>query len=280
MSVKSNTGHAEAASGAAGLAKLLLMLREKSIPPQADLKTLNPALADMDSYNFAIATKMQSWPTIRRLPRRALLNNFGAAGSNAALILEEMSETVLEKAPQRSSYPFVISAHNSAACIRLCDQYAQILEEKDRHQMANLCYTATARRMRHEYQARFTCKSIEEVRSVLGQHKAPVVRDGTSEQRQIVFVFSGQGAVHNGMGKELFATSPLFRDTVRKCDEILLGFGVKSVVPLIEGSYKRQEYSEEDDIILSQCACIVLEYSLAQLWRSWKVEPDLVFGHR
>ncbi|OBZ65139.1 Noranthrone synthase [Grifola frondosa] len=42
-SVKANIGHAEAASGAAGLAKLLLMLRRRALPPVISLKTLNRA---------------------------------------------------------------------------------------------------------------------------------------------------------------------------------------------------------------------------------------------
>ncbi|KAL8717978.1 MAG: hypothetical protein Q9225_004837 [Loekoesia sp. 1 TL-2023] len=279
MSVKSNTGHAEAASGVAGLAKLLLMLREKVVPPQANLQSLNPALADMKHYNFAIATKLQSWQTIRGLPRRALLNNFGAAGSNTALILEETSEAVPEQAPQRSSYPFIVSARTSDACIRLCDRYVQNLDEKQCRRLWDICYTATARKQRHKYQARFTCRSVDELRTNLRQQTTPVVRTEYANKRQTVFVFSGQGAVHNGMGKEVFATSPLFRENVHICDKILHEFGVKSIVPMIEGSYKRHMHSEEDDIILGQCACVVLEYSLAQLWRSWKVEPDLVIGH-
>ncbi|KAL9599307.1 MAG: hypothetical protein Q9219_003934 [cf. Caloplaca sp. 3 TL-2023] len=279
MSVKSNTGHAEAAAGAAGLAKLLLMLREKSIPPQVNLQHLNPALADMDRYNFAITTELQPWHIIPGLPRRALLNNFGAAGSNAALILEEMPEVESEQVPQRSAYPFIVSARTTYACSCLCNLYVQRSEGKHCERLQDICYTATARRSRHEHQVGFTCRSVEELRVNLGEDKASVLRTDHVKRKQIVFVFSGQGAIYNGMGKELFKTSPVFRDSVLQCDQLLREFGVKSVVPMMEGSYDRQVYSEEDDIIMGQCACVVLEYSLAQLWCSWKVEPDLVMGH-
>ena len=47
-SIKANIGHAEAASGAASLAKLLLMLRNRTIPAVISLKNLNPNIRGLD----------------------------------------------------------------------------------------------------------------------------------------------------------------------------------------------------------------------------------------
>ncbi|ROT35234.1 phenolpthiocerol synthesis polyketide synthase ppsA [Sodiomyces alkalinus F11] len=89
-SVKGNIGHAEAASGVAGLSKLLLMMEHGTIPPMGSFKSLNPRLSSvMNEYNMVVSDRAQKWGGSSIRPRRALLNNFGAAGSNAALILEE-----------------------------------------------------------------------------------------------------------------------------------------------------------------------------------------------
>lgn len=279
-SVKSNTGHAEAASGAAGLTKLLLMLRERAIPPQANLRSLNPRLSGMEQYNFAIARELQPWKPPPGIPRRALLNNFGAAGSNAVLIVEEFQERPVRQIMLRSSYPFITSARTSDACLRLQDQYLRSLDKRPSQDIRDICYTATARRQRYEHQFRLCCKTTDELTTKLKQKDSPKITKSHSSRAKIVFIFSGQGAIRSGMGKELLTTSPLFRELVLKCDKTLRALGYKSVLPMLDGSYIRDSYSFEDNVVIGQCACVVLEYALAQLWCSWKVFPDIVLGHR
>ena len=97
-SVKANIGHAEAASGAAGLAKLVLMLQKQTIPAVISLKKLNPRIPPLSQDGTVIDTELTSWSAPSDgSPRLALLNNFGAAGSNGALILEEAPLQVLRK---------------------------------------------------------------------------------------------------------------------------------------------------------------------------------------
>ena len=81
-SVKGNIGHAEAASGVAGLSKLLLMLENDTITPQASHRQLNSRIEEnMSIGGLVVPTAAVKWArTGNRTPRRALLNNFGAAG--------------------------------------------------------------------------------------------------------------------------------------------------------------------------------------------------------
>ena len=278
--MKSNTGHAEAASGVAGLAKLLLMFREKSIPPQVNLHTLNPRLSDMGSYNFAIATQLKPWKTIQHVPRRALLNNFGAAGSNAALVVEEFIGRITEDSQPRTSYPFIISARTALVAARLRERYLKRLKGCQVPSIQNLCYTATARRQRYEYRISMVCRTSENLCTKLDQHDASAILRRSPDKHPIVFVFSGQGATHLGMGKELLNTSPLFRKIVLQCDGFLRNLGMETIIPMIDGSQTQTPDSYLGNIIVSQCACFVVEHALAQLWRSWNIIPDLVIGHR
>jgi acyl transferase domain-containing protein len=273
-SVKANMGHAEAASGAAGLAKLLLMLREKKIPQQIEIKDLNPRMLDAAQRGIAVARKTERWSSIG--PRRALLNNFGAAGSNSALLLEEHVTAPSSEAPHRSAYPFIISAKSEVALKQLSEAYLRIIIEKHEASIQNICYTATARRERHQYQLPANVRSLDDLQSKLRTHQTILVKNPS--KKPIIFTFSGQGATFSGMGRELLSTSPIFADAVQRCDELLTRWEFPSVRPMIDGSYKVD--LDFHSVIVSQCSCFVLQYALSQLLRSYNIVPDLVFGHR
>ena len=115
-SLKANIGHSEAASGAASLAKLVLMLRERKIPRHVSFTTLNPRIPDLASDNIRIDTELAPWDGEDGRPRIALLTNFGASGSNAALILEEYIHPLeTEKLQQHSEVVVAISCKSAAA---------------------------------------------------------------------------------------------------------------------------------------------------------------------
>lgn len=282
-SIKGNIGHCEAASGSAGLAKLLLMLRQGKIPVQASLTNLNPRLTSFLGDGIIIPRETQRWENISSLPRRALLNNFGAAGSNVALLLEEYLEERShgDNQPNRSSYIFTVSARTSEALKELLLRYQQYLKKKGPElDIRDVCYTATARRQVYEHRVSFTCSSVDDLSEQLD--KARLDQSGVKKgSRLVVFVFSGQGASYFGMGRELIETSPLFKDTVKHCDKLVQGLGFPSVLHLLQSKDSNVTIGSESERIISfQCACVIIEYALAKLWMSWNVLPDIVLGHR
>ena len=282
-SIKGNIGHCEAASGAAGLAKLLLMLRNKEIPSQAGLQRLNPGLGDLDSAGIVIPLRSRSWDQTFMQPRRALLNNFGAAGSNAALLLEEMLE--IEESEQdlddRSAYVFNLSAKSKDALKVSISQHRQFLEQMPTQSLLrDVCYTATARRQSYKHRISVTCASIDDLKTKLGKVGLTTLKSAQSS-RSTVFVFSGQGSLFPGMGKELMDTSPLFRKIILQCDNIIQDLGFPSILKFLRNDKTVSRLPQPDhEIIISQCACVSLEYALARLMISWDITPDLAIGHR
>jgi acyl transferase domain-containing protein len=87
-SVKDNIGHAEAASGAAGIIKCLLMMHYKKIPKQANFSSINPKIRSLAEDRITISTKTVPWTSSQHI---ALVNNYGAAGSNAAILIRAHS---------------------------------------------------------------------------------------------------------------------------------------------------------------------------------------------
>ena len=67
-SIKGNIGHCGAASGAAGLAKVLLMLRHDIMPKQASLTNLNPRITELQEGHLKIPQENQPWPATKYIP--------------------------------------------------------------------------------------------------------------------------------------------------------------------------------------------------------------------
>ena len=84
-SVKTNIGHLEAASGLAGVVKLLLMMRHGMIPPTINLQQDNP-LIDFAALPLAPARTLTPWLS---RPRIAGLSAFGFGGAGGHAIFAE-----------------------------------------------------------------------------------------------------------------------------------------------------------------------------------------------
>ncbi|GGR19850.1 hypothetical protein GCM10010219_25800 [Streptomyces netropsis] len=95
-SVKSNIGHAESASGIAGITKVLLQMRHGKLAPSLHAETLNPHI-DFADTPFVVQRELADWDrpvlpgggTGATSPRVAGVSSFGAGGSNAHVVLAE-----------------------------------------------------------------------------------------------------------------------------------------------------------------------------------------------
>ncbi|MEU5832541.1 polyketide synthase [Streptomyces diacarni] len=85
---KSFFGHTFAAAGAGGLLRALLAMRSETLPPNANLHSVPPAL-ELGRIPARIATRPRAWHTGTGRPRRAGVSSFGTGGINYHLLLEE-----------------------------------------------------------------------------------------------------------------------------------------------------------------------------------------------
>ncbi|MGW8063186.1 SDR family NAD(P)-dependent oxidoreductase [Streptomyces ziwulingensis] len=90
-SVKTNIGHLEAAAGIAGLLKVLLALRHRTLPAHLHMREANPYLR-LAGTPFRIGTTTTPWEGAKDehgRPRwRAGISSFGFGGTNAHVVLE------------------------------------------------------------------------------------------------------------------------------------------------------------------------------------------------
>ena len=97
----------------------------------------------------------------------------------------------------------------------------------------------------------------------------------------VVFLFTGQGAQYVEMGRCLYETHPRFRETFDRCSTILIPYLEKPLLSVLypTAAEKAQSESILDRTGYTQPAVFSVDYALADLWRSWGVEPAAVMGH-
>ncbi|KAI0103346.1 hypothetical protein GGR51DRAFT_573276, partial [Nemania sp. FL0031] len=286
-SIKGNIGHAEAASGMAGVAKVLTMMNRGKIPPQASFKSLNPRLAE-HIQNMVIPTQLTEWARAKnQSPRRAMLCNFGAAGSNSALILEEYvprmktSSGTKEPVPTRSYHVLNLSAKSEKALHLLRENIISYIQTHPSLNINDLCYTANARRQAHDgFRLSATGANLNNLTNSLLRSKPIQLGSVNKSSRKSIFVFSGQGHARRGMGAEMLSTVPEFRAIVERCDDTLTQNGFPAVTPFLSNPLSSDmKIQAENEIIVAQCALFVLEFALARVWIQWGLSPDVVVGH-
>lgn len=277
-SVKTNIGHLEPAAGIAGLIKVALMLHHGGIPPSLHLETPNPHIP-FASLPLQVARTYTPWPD-GDTPPIAGVSSFSFGGTNAHVVLEGYAAHAA--APRDSGDPpshvLPISAHSPAALADLARAYhAWLTQMPEEAPVADLCYSASARRSHHAFRVAAVGRSAGELRErVAALIDRPGPTQPASARPQVVFVFPGQGSQWIGMGRELLAHEPAFARALADC-----AAAVEREVPwslhaelLADG--ERSRLAEVDVV---QPILFALEVALARLWQSWGVEPDLVIGH-
>jgi acyl transferase domain-containing protein/D-arabinose 1-dehydrogenase-like Zn-dependent alcohol dehydrogenase/acyl carrier protein len=256
-SVKSNIGHTQAAAGVAGVIKMTMALRHGVLPRSLHVDQPTPHV-DWESGDVRLLTESVGWPDTGR-PRRAGVSAFGISGTNAHLILEQPPVSDRVESTADRLVPWVLSAKTEQAL------HAQVDRLRD---FGSTRPEVGAEAIGHglAQRSRFAHRSV-----LLGGETAA---SGIAERLgDTVFVFPGQGAQWPGMGRELYASSPVFRAGIDACAAALAPHVEWSLVDVITGA----ESLDRVDVV--QPVLFAVMVALAGLWRSYGVSPDAVVGH-
>ncbi|KZV90645.1 putative non-reducing polyketide synthase, partial [Exidia glandulosa HHB12029] len=277
--LKPNVGHSESTSGIASIIKATLMMQHKEVAPHIGITTRrNLRLGDIEAHGIVIPTRSQPLTPVAGYDKIIIsVNNFGAPGGNANVLLQENRlKRSSPGADPRSYHVVTLSGKAHTPFGILVDRLLEHLEQNPSIDLASLSYTTTARRIDHPARAAFSVSSIEELKEQLKRSPAPTTRKSKATPK-VGFVIGGNGSQFQGMGRTLYETSPSFKKHVDDCDAALAAAGGSGLLRVIRGELDPLAHDFES-MLGASAAIFAIGYALGQLWREWGVEPSVIMG--
>jgi len=168
-SVKTNLGHLDAASGMAGLIKVLLSLDRQIIPATLHYKNPNPELMISDSP-FYVVDKQQKFPRGSR-PRVCGLTSLGIGGTNAHVVIKE-APLRPQKTKSTGLHPFMLSANSKEQLIAYLEQIKHHLERLDELPLiSDICFTLATSRILKPVRCLACLKNTQELLTAIDSLK-------------------------------------------------------------------------------------------------------------
>ncbi|MEU3984638.1 type I polyketide synthase [Streptomyces sp. NPDC026672] len=268
-SVKSNIGHTQAASGMAGIIKMVEAMQYGVLPKSLHAETVS-SFVDWSAGAVEVLTEARTWEETGR-PRRAAVSSFGISGTNAHVIIEQ-PEPVEPARPTEPAgapdvdavVPLLVSARSETALTPQIERLLTHLRDTGTRPV-DVGWSLLNHRAQFEHRA-----------VVVG---AETVTSGTvtpARTQSPVFVFPGQGAQWVGMAVELLDSSPVFAARFGECAAALSEFVDWSLVDVVRGAEGAPGFDRVDVVQPVLWAVMV---SLAALWESFGVKPAAVVGH-
>ena len=280
-SVKGNIGHLDAAAGVCSLIKTALALRHKRLPASINFDEPNPQI-DFERSPFRVNAALADW-TERAGPLYAGVTSLGIGGTNAHLVLGA-PPTAIKRGAGRPWQLLPLSARSEAALNETGRRLAAHVGEAGAGtELADIAFTLQSGRRAFQHRQVTIAEDIGTAAAALSSDDPDVSRTGCVDgrHREIVMMFSGQGAQHPGMAKGLYERFDVFREEVDASAEVLsepLGVDLRDVMwpPDLSGGEPAARLART---ALTQPSLFVIGHALARLLISFGIKPDLLIGH-
>ncbi|MFC8448663.1 type I polyketide synthase [Kitasatospora sp. NPDC057223] len=279
-SVKSNMGHTQAASGVAGIIKMVAAMRHGTLPATLHAETPSDQV-DWSAGAVRLLTEAVPWPENGH-PRRAGVSSFGISGTNAHVIVEQAPDLPPAAAadllppggasePAGPPLPWVLSARTPAALQARAAQLHALTADLQEEELATAARALATTRAALEHRA----VAVGTDRAELAAALDGLSTAGTVQEGGLAFVFTGQGAQRLGMGRELCGAFPVFASAF---DAV-----VAELDGLLDRPLREVVWGEDIGLLnrtgFAQPALFAFEVALFRLVESWGVRPDFLAGH-
>ncbi|QCX80416.1 Phenolphthiocerol synthesis polyketide synthase type I Pks15/1 [Streptomyces sp. YIM 121038] len=280
-SVKSNIGHTQAASGVAGVIKMVMAMRHGVLPE--NLHTDRPSThVDWSAGAVELLTEAREWAAREDGgPRRAGVSSFGVSGTNAHVIVEqapveEPAEAVEPVAPV-TAVPWLVSARSAEALREQAERLREHVAGDPGQDAVDIGWSLLSGRSALEHRAVVFGRERADLLAGLESLASggPGTLAGSVVEGRLGVVFTGQGSQRIGMGRELYETFPVFAAAL---DEVCA-----HIDPWIERSLQSVMFGTDADLLertgYAQPALFAMEVALYRLAESFGVRPEIVGGH-
>ncbi|MBN2441747.1 MAG: SDR family NAD(P)-dependent oxidoreductase, partial [Spirochaetales bacterium] len=224
-SVKTNIGHLELAAGIAGVIKVLLQLKHKTLVKSLHCEEINPYI-ELKGSPFYILQEEKEWDSKRNeenkiIPRRAGISSFGFGGVNAHVVIEEYipeQNAALNSTIINSNNPaiLVLSARSREQVKEQANNLIAYLEENKNKDLdlGNIAYTLQVGREAMEERFGLIVSSPDELKEKLkaylagGENIKDLFTGHIKKNRETLEVFKDdddlQKTVHTWMEKRKY----------------------------------------------------------------------------
>ncbi|KAF4215282.1 hypothetical protein CNMCM8980_010360 [Aspergillus fumigatiaffinis] len=269
-SAKGHVGHTEAASGVVALIKVLTMMQSGYIPPQASHARLNHLIQPSDMMQ--VASSQRPWHSTTR--KVALINNYGASGSNAAMVVTEFpsprAQAGQAKAGETTTLPFCIAGRTVNSVKANCARILRYLDIVDSGAgLAGLSFNMHRQFNRSlPFRFAFKCSSLDDLRTKLSQAvtASPTlgadmdIITAVQPDRPVILCFGGQVSMAIGLDRNLYDRTQILRYHLDECDAAIQSFGLTSIYPDI---FSQQAIQDPQHL---QTMLFAMQYSSAMSW--------------
>lgn len=285
-SVKSNIGHTQAASGVAGVIKMVQALQHKQLPMTRYADNPTPQV-DWTAGNVRLLTETIPWESAGR-PRRAAVSSFGMSGTNVHLILEQASESTLdaeESVTDEQDEPqlplLLLSARSRDSLPLQAGRMLSHIADHPEHTLNELGYSLASSRATEKYRGAVVGADRAEVITGLsalaeGDLSGLVTRSIARADADTAFLFGEKTAPRTGF--DLYATFPAFAHAF---DEVSAEFDphldrpLREVLFAEEGSVSAQLLEQAP---FAHAASFTTGVALFRLLDFWGQRPSYVLG--
>ncbi|KAI6009612.1 putative nonribosomal peptide synthetase [Pisolithus orientalis] len=288
-SVKANIGHAEGCSFLASLVKVSMMLHHKEIIPNIRFMKANPKIdfpalkmrvqTELEKISPEMAAKDGKWVTS--------ISSYGVGGSNAHVVLET-AETVADLPTSmppvtpstKRLYLFSVGSLTESALGRWKDAlimaYEGVTDDRTLRSLAR-----DLGRQTRAYTAR--AFAVTSTLDATTRFSKPVLTN-TNKSPKLCLVFSGQGPQHIYMGRQLAEVYPVFFDSIKENDRILVEkYGQASMLertglflPGVDCKLPSNGVWPVQEVVLG---LVFVQVAMVDLIRSLGIKYDFVVGH-
>lgn len=312
-SAKGGIGHANIASGMAGLIKLMLMVENRTNVPVVNFRSPNPLIPFQGSpFKVPHGAPQEASRgggadfTFKTAGAELVagITNLGVGGTNVHMIVSEapMDDSELggnlgmRKAKdvpletRRENQPLFVSAASATSCKALCAKLANLLESDARFAGGTAAAAAayddaafTLRVGRRELSHR-VCVLASSAADAAKQLRNSAPGSAATKPAGVVFLLPGQGSQYVNMGRDLYEQEPptQFRHWMDKCFSLFeaeLGPGLKGLVYPTTDAERECAADKLSETINSQPALFSVEYAMAKHLESFGVRADAYAGH-
>jgi len=280
-SVKPNIGHLEPASGMAGLLKVILALEHRQIPPQVHFEAPNDHLS-FERTPFYVVDRLRRWTA--KGTRRAGVSSFGFGGTNAHVVVEEPPATVpAVNSRDRPRHILALSARSLPALAQLAARFNATFAERTNWPAADICNAANTGRPELAHRLAVTGSTAGDLAGKLaefiGGGRSPwihLAHVAARRRRRVGFFFGASNNRHASICRRLYETQPSFARTIDQCQKLVQSDEEKSALQQV--LMLGESAAAVAAVPMVEFFLFVTQFALAELWRSWGVEPSAAGG--